>query len=300
MKWNTHDSNCGIDRKIKNNYFYHYTKLDILKKIFDDQNGKNVTLLLSDYHYLNDAEEGIYFYNFLRDYKEDIVNIFETDNEKKYCLNEINYFIDVDSYRYRLQEQEDKHFSFSLSELRDSMQFWRQDYANKNGIALCFDKSKFKNFKDKKELKLEKISYFNMDKKILKRFLSCFIKEIKENAERDLEGENHCGSYKLSKIKFWVIKNNVWESEREWRLIKNVSSLSLACEKKLKKIIEFPYKINEDYIPRCEVKIQNPFDEIILGPSIPDYYIGYVQDWLNQNNYKMKVTKSHGHERPKL
>lgn len=310
-----------------NNYLYHYTKIDALQYIFNDSKGKKVNLRFTDYHFLNDADEGIWFYNFLKNHGKDVVNIFEKENERKYCESAIKDFLGYESYNYRLDETYGKHYSFSLSEMNDSMQFWRQDYANENGIAFRFNRTWYKN--KNKDLpysvpELERVQYLGSDTK--EQIFSEFIEKVKEEADlieyKDDIGEdgepivNMQGASILNKAPFWVIKNSVWESEREWRLTKSVGALTVSMQKRLKKKnkldsdnnqekvkcdFEEKFEVDEKCIPRYKIDIQNPFDEIILGPSFSDYFIGSVKDWLEQHNYNdIVITKSLGHERRKV
>ena len=99
---------------------------------------------------------------------------------------------------------------------------------------------------------------------------------------------------------FWSVKNNVWESEKEYRMIKDIKSLTLSVKRRSNSKQELPYEIGPDFKPRYRMIIQNPFDEIILGPEIPDGYIGFVKDWLAQKHYDVDVTQSRGRERRRI
>jgi hypothetical protein len=58
-------------------YLYHYTKINVLHEIFNDPEGKNVRLRFTDMHFLNDTEEGKFFYNFMKKNKNRIVKRFK-------------------------------------------------------------------------------------------------------------------------------------------------------------------------------------------------------------------------------
>lgn len=296
-------------------YLYHYTKIDYLEKIFNDPNGKYVTLLLSEYHSLNDAEEGIYLYNFLRDYKDNIADLFETDDEKKYCKIAIDDFFKGENFKYLCERYCGKHFSFSLSELRDSMQFWRQDYANENGIALRFniDMYEEKNKNTSAYIPIEKIHYLGentIKEVLLDDILLEFAKTVREEADfvnhiKDVDDDGSpfypmMGSSMLKYAPFWSVKNNVWESEKEYRMIKEIKSLTLSAKRRSNSKLDLPYEIGPDFKPRYRTIIQNPFDEIILGPEIPDGYVGFIKEWLTQKHYNVSVSQSHGRERRRL
>ena len=244
----------------------------------------------------------------MKDFKESITSLFKTENEKKYCKNAIDTFLTSDCYRYLCGYYNDKHFSFSMSELKDSMQFWRQDYACENGIALGFNKSRYEE-ESEKNLSLGKIQYLDMEtvEFILHEFMDTIRKEaeyINHINEFNDDGTPHydmSGSFVLTKSPFWLIKNKVWSSEQEWRLVKTIKSLNIAMEKRRKKDYKLPYEIGNDFKPRYKAVLQNPFDEIILGPAFPDTYVDYIKDWLRQQHYDIKnVSKSLGRERSKI
>ncbi|SOD15752.1 Protein of unknown function [Fibrobacter sp. UWB16] len=295
-------------------FLYHYTKIDVLQHIFNDPNGVKVNLRFTDYHFLNDADEGIWFYNFLKNHKKDVVNIFEKENEREYCEFAIDNFLGYESYFYRLNEHYGKHYSFSLSEMKDSMQFWRQDYANENGVALRFNTELYKDKNNDLPYpvpELECVHYLGND--TMKQIFSEFIKIVTDEAdlikykeEIDKDGEpivDMQGASVLNRAPFWVIKNSVWKSEREWRLTKSVGALnrSVYNQEHEKSDFEQKFEVDEKCIPRYRMDIRNPFDEIILGPSFSDYYIDSVKVWLELHNYKdVDISKSLGHERRKI
>lgn len=299
--------------KNKVDYLYHYTRFSTLEKIFNDKSGKTVELQLTDHHFLNDAEEGIYFYNFLMNNMEQIAQTFDSEDEQKYCAHEIDEFLKSYSYEYRRDEQSGKNFIFSFSELKDSMQFWRQDYANDRGVALAFNKSKFENFSENLSLTLDKVLYLSIE--TFKDDLPHFFEKVKEESElinhvNDIEMTEDgaepryylSGCDKLAKTKFLTIKNKVWESECEWRLIFGISALTFSCQKdKFSLSGGLGLYVDDKGVPRYKIRIPNPFDEVVLGPSFPENFVKSVNDWFFQHGYKnMKISKSQGHERPRF
>ena len=275
---------------------YHYTTLGVIPKIFNDTEGNTIELKLKDYHFLNDGHEGKWFARFMSICQNDIVRKFE-ENEKFVCEKAIKDFVDYGCYRMLLREQTDKHYSFSMSELRDSMLFWRQDYAKDNGVALCTEK---KDFENKSKLTVEQVRYLGVDtvKDLLPNFvdaikhdaqyiksLTDFRKYISNNGDSDiLEGERV-----LEKSDFLRMKNFTWEAEKEWRII--VTHKYNGKENLLEKE---GVEIDEYFVPRYRIKIENPFNEIILGPSFSDYYVESVGEWFDKKKYKIKVSKSLG------
>lgn len=278
-------------------YLYHYTTLGVLQKIFNDPDGKTIELKLKDYHFLNDEHEGKWLVRFLNECKKNIVAKFE-ENEKFACEKAIDDFVEGECYRMLLREQNDKHYSFSMSELRDSTLFWRQDYAKDNGVALRTEKIVFEN---KSKWPVEPILYLGVD--TVKKYLPDFVGAVKQDAQyvkcqADLRNESPEdsisgmleGAKTLTKTDFLKLKNIIWEAEKEWRII--VTHKSDGKEDLLKKD---GVEIDENFVPRYKLKIENPFDEIILGPSFSKYYVESVSKWLKQNKYdKIRVSQSLG------
>ena len=91
----------------------------------------------------------------------------------------------------------------------------------------------------------------------------------------------------LEKSDFLRMKNFTWEAEKEWRII--VTHKYNGKENLLEKE---GVEIDEYFVPRYRIKIENPFNEIILGPSFSDYYVESVGEWFDKKKYKIKVSKS--------
>ncbi len=275
---------------------YHYTTLGVIPKIFNDSEGRTIELKFKDYHFLNDGHEGKWLARFMSICQKEIVRKFE-ENEKFVCEKAIKDFVDYGCYRMLLREQNDKHYSFSMSELRDSMLFWRQDYAKDNGVALCTEKKEFEN---KSKLTVEQVRYLDID--TVKELLPDFVDAIKHDAQyiKNLtefrkyifdNGDSNIleGESVLEKSDFLRMKNFTWEAEKEWRII--VTHKYNGKENLLEKE---GVEIDEYFVPRYRIKIENPFNEIILGPSFPDYYVESVGEWFDKRKYKIKVSKSLG------
>jgi hypothetical protein len=284
-------------------HLYHYTRLSTLEKIFFDHEGDLVELQFTDYHFLNDEDEGQWLYKLFRDYEKDIVDEFD-ESEKLACKKGIDDFVEFEYFKGLLKEQKNKFYSFSLSELKDSMLFWRQDYANENGIALGFNKTKFE---ETYSQKIEKIRYLGIDN--VKSCLPSFVDAVKRDSKyikkrSDLKDEvlvNQLDAAKiLAKVDFSRIKNQTWESEKEWRIIVSNLRCDYDChvDDRKNEFEKGRFEIDANCIPRYRVKIKNPFDEIILGPNFSRYYVDSVREWLKQHKYEnIKVSNSLGHER---
>lgn len=275
---------------------YHYTKIDFLKDIFNDPEGKTIELKLKDYHFLNDEYEGKWLVHFMESCQNKIVSMFE-ENERFVCEKAIKDFVEYGCYRMLLKEHNDKHYSFSMSELRDSMLFWRQDYAKDNGVALCTEKTELER---KSKLTVEQVRYLGVDS--VKNLLPDFVDAIKHDAQyiknlTDLRkyisdnGDSDIleGECALERSDFLRVKNFTWEKEKEWRII--VTRKSEEIKDLLDKDV---IVIDEKFVPRYRIKIENPFNEIILGPSFPDYYVESVGEWFDKKKYKINVSKSFG------
>lgn len=284
-------------------YLYHYTTLDVLQDIFNDPKGKFIELRLKDYHFLNDEDEGNWLVRFMDECRNKIVAKFD-ENEKFVCNKAIKDFVEYGCYRMCRDEQEDKHYSFSMSELEDSMLFWRQDYAKNKGIALCTEK---KDFEKKSKQKVEQVRYLDVD--TVKDILPFFANAIREDSEyirnrSDLRKNGSDmleGERSLENTDFLRIKNGTWRQEKEWRIIitekRGFSKVSANKNEKKKLAKKSNVIIDENFIPRYRLKMRNPFSRIILGPSISGCYVDSVQKWFDRKGYEITVSKSLGHER---
>lgn len=293
-------------------HLYHYTKINVLHEIFNDPEGKNVRLRFTDMHFLNDTEEGIYFYRFIEKYKDEIVKKFKDGDEQEYCKCAIEKFLEYECYRYRLEEQSGKHYICSFSELPDYAYFWLTNYANENGIALRLNTSACEPFDNPY---LSRVRYFNVES--IDQLMPDFVNTVREDSkyidiQRGSADEPECvginGAQVLGRYPFSVIKNKIWEHEREWRMVRSLKALDLSMatrpfiekkmqgkfdEKKIRdKDVKETFEIDEYGVPRYYLDMPNPFDEIILGPMISNDFENYINDWLNRRNYKIRVEKS--------
>ena len=302
-------------------HLYHYTKINVLREIFKDPEGKKVRLRFTDMHFLNDAEEGIYFYKFIEKYKDEIVKKFKEGDEQEYCKCAIEDFLDSECYRYLLEEQSGKHYVCSFSELQDSIYFWLTNYANENGIALRLKTSACE-FYDSGPY-LSRVRYFNVES--IDRLMPDFVNMVREDSkyidiQRASDDEPACvgmnGAQVLGRSPFSIIKNKIWEPEKEWRMVRSLKALSLSMANrsfaKNKVVKENDNELEDDWdakeffkvddygVPRYYINMPNPFDEIILGPSFSRYYVDSVKKWLDEHKYhNVKVSLSEAHLRHK-
>ena len=172
------------------------------------------------------------------------------------------------------------------------MLFWRQDYAKDNGIALCTEKS---DFEKKSKLTVEQVRYLGAE--TLNETLPDFVAAVEHDAQyiksrSDLRSDITDmleGAKSLANTDFLRVKNITWEAEKEWRII--ITHKSNGKENHLKRN---EIEIDEKCIPRYLMRIENPFDEIILGPTFSNYYVESVSEWFDRNHYKIKVSRSLG------
>ena len=253
-------------------FLYHYTTIDTLQYMFRED--RHVEFRFTDYRFLNDAEEGTFLDKYVdrqsANFRSGLTQTAQLlfDEEKK-KLN-------------RLLFTGDKYFYImSFGELEDSMQFWRQDYAKDKGICLKIDPSKFESMKTVKGIdvpKFKKVIYARLDGD-----MNTVFPELKDKLEKEAikidDGVSTIDSYQL--VHFlpdpYEVKNAVWRSECEWRLY--VPDKSIVDYK------QDEYKIDNTGIPRTKIWIDNPFEEIILGPSFTPSYEVSIKRWLSDRGF---------------
>lgn len=252
-------------------YLYHYTTRDTLRHIFKkSESGESyVEFRFTDYRFLNDAEEGIFWIKYLD----------RQSAHFKACLSPeaITFFDDLCLKAKSLLAGDDEFFYImSFSELEDSMQFWRQDYAKNNGVCLKIDTSRFKSLKTKKGYPVPpfcQVKYPRLSNHINVVFPK--LKDILEGeAAKIRNGEKKFEEYALENLIDLLpydVKNFVWKSEQEWRL--QMPGAKYAFYKEI-------YEIDDKGIPRAKIWIDNPFKEIILGPTLTPSDAAFTKKWL--------------------
>ena len=253
-------------------FLYHYTTIDTLQYMFRED--RHVEFRFTDYRFLNDAEEGTFLSKYVdrqsTNFRSGLTRTAQLlfDKEKE-SLNRL--LLTGDKYFYIM----------SFGELEDSMQFWRQDYAKDKGICLKINTSKFESMKTVKGVstpKFKKVIYAG-----LKDDMKTVFPELKKKIEREAIKVNQ-GKAKLANYRFihflpnpYEVKNAVWRSECEWRLV--VPDKSIVDYK------QDEYKIDNTVIPRTKIWIDNPFEEIILGPSFTPSYEVSIKRWLSDRGF---------------
>lgn len=257
-------------------YLYHYTTIDTLHHMFKkNESGKSfVEFRFTDYRFLNDAEEGTFFKKYMekqsKKFKESL------SSETRILFDEA-----VERVQSLLAGDNEYFYVMSFSELEDSMQFWRQDYAKNKGICLKINTSKMEGMKKEKKYPISsfvKVKYLRLNDGIE----SCF-PELKNKLEKCAANiKSGVKTFEFYKYENWFelfpydVKNFVWKSEKEWRLqIPDATHDS-------RKVF---YEIDDKGIPRAKIWIDNPFEEIILGPTFSPQYINSIKKWLGDRGF---------------
>ena len=257
------------------NFLYHYTTIDTLPYMFNKtKSGKvYVELRFTDYRFLNDAEEGTFF----KKYMEKQSKKFK---ESLSCETKMLFDEAVDRVQSLLAGDNEYFYVMSFSELEDSMQFWRQDYAKNKGICLKIDTSKMEGMKKEKKYPIS--SFVKVKYPRLNDGIEIWFPELKNKLEKctaNIWSGKKIESYKYEnwfEIFPYDVKNFVWKSEQEWRL--QIPDAKLASRNVF-------YEIDDKGIPRAKIWIDNPFVEIILGPSFSPQYVDSIKKWLEGRGF---------------
>ena len=267
-------------------FLYHYTTIKSLPYIF--KAGGKVSLRLTDYRFLNDAEEGIFLAKIIKNNREDFCKGLY-DSKVVDMFNE--YADDVEKWIDWLQEKKAEIYLMSFTELDDSMQFWRQDYAKEKGLCL---KLKTANLKVPNKLEGSEYDYNNHSVFSKVRYfgkndgINAAMPELKQNLEdfRQAILDGHASRDELlyllpRNIGPFDVKNRVWKSEAEWRM----KIIHFSDDDSTIGSLIADYKVDELGIPRATIEVDNPFEEIILGPSFTTSYVASIKKWLSGRGF---------------
>ena len=266
-------------------FLYHYTTIKTLPYMFQE-NG-DVEFRFTDYRFLNDAEEGVFLKKFILKNKSAFRKSLKDQNLKRL----------FDLFAYRLTSFAENFikknyvtYIMSFTKCEDSMQFWRQDYAKDKGICLKLNTSKFKYpieyeaaSGEQKCPTFNQVHYISAKDSIgkvfpkLKKDLNHY---LKSKGESQIDEVDFLRDFP-SRIKIFSVKNKVWKSEDEWRL----KIVRLNDGSTLSSVITH-YEIDDLGIPRAKIKIKNPIEEIILGPSFTPQYVDSIKIWLADRGHK--------------
>ena len=270
-------------------YLYHYTTIKSLPYIFK-ADGK-VSLRLTDYRFLNDAEEGSFLAKIVK------------KNRAAYCeklydpimLNKFNEFADfIEEQNSRLQENKADVYLMSFTALEDSMQFWRQDYAKDKGLCLKLNTS---NFKVPNELCDTVYDYNNTPVFSKVRYsgindsIDVAIPELRKRLEEFRQAicdDVACRDDPLPiDTGLFDVKNRVWRSEVEWRM----KVIHFADYDTTLGSLDVDYNVDDLGIPRATIEIDNPFVEIVLGPTFSPQYVDSIKRWLDGRHFNDIIVK---------
>jgi len=277
---------------------YHYTSNEAFLSIIE---GKK--LHLSSLNLSNDSQEGVYFFERLKDI------LFK----KLRCK-------DLEGYEYYLKNfcEDEGAVGFCFSEEGDLLSQWRAYAVDASGISIGFNKERLEelisnNTDEFKGLQLTKIIYSesieeNVPIEKIEQMVRLHELELEENlSELEpnelLKGIQQLSSGKandflgfiqdISSIRF-QFKNPCFKEEKEWRLFRHIVNLALIADLdemgfKSKKDIIIPYIEYPDVILPDDI-----IDEVILGPNnkTPDYIVEMLILKNNFRNVKIKHSKN--------
>lgn len=90
---------------------------------------------------MNDAEEGVFLKKFIEKKRTDYSKALNDSDSQKLFDKVADHYVKLEE---TLREMNSVPYIMSFTECRDSMQFWRQDYAKDKGICLRLNTTKFK------------------------------------------------------------------------------------------------------------------------------------------------------------
>jgi len=276
-------------KKNKASIIWHYTKTDVLEKIFPPKNiikYKNgeryeieneeyckdkIKLRFTNIRFLNDPSEGLVLREFYENNENLILNSLPENDRKK---------IPKEIFKEKMPDLYDSYV-FSATHLENSFTFWNKEYAGANGIAIGINRRNFDlnsrifagDFLD--------VNYIDLHKKNGEEIIeniSSIIKNINSFAELfsplDNNEFNSCCLY-LNMFSI-LFKHYSWKGEEEMRF-------PLIKGKKLSTDIEFSKnRITKNHY---EYVNKNAVAHIMLGPECSEEQVEIVRDYLRINEY---------------
>jgi len=281
------------------NLVWHYTKMGTLDKIFLPKGGKEykkgkIRLRFTHIRFLNDPSEGLVFRKFFKDNIKEIANSIK-ENSSKNLQKDLHKIILNESIPENVLDS-GNDYTFSISNLIDSLVFWTSEYAGLDGIAILFKKSDIEELENKRRnLIARDVHYLNLyyEQAANKKEMEEFIKEVVVNIIGNsilAESFNSKISQKeiiprIMRIFSWFCKQKSWEHEREMRII---------IEKPTNTEIIFEGNSVKKYcyesFPVSIVK------GIMLGPKCNSEQEKLIKEYLNNNGYKINVERSRAFE----
>ncbi|MCL2206612.1 MAG: hypothetical protein FWB90_00765 [Fibromonadales bacterium] len=109
---------------------WHYTKIDVLEKIFSPKRGKqrnkNVNIRFTASSFLKDPSEGLVLKEFLEKNKRNVFSNLPVNCKERVSNERIDKKRHEDGFNY----------IFSTTRLEDSFAFWNKEYAGWDGVAI--------------------------------------------------------------------------------------------------------------------------------------------------------------------
>jgi len=249
----------------KENIVWHYTKMEVLKKIFLPEG--NIRLRFTDCRFTNDPSECLILGDFLK------------KNEKRIIPNLDDGCKEIFKKEIGNERANSSSYIFSASNLEDSFAFWSKEYAGLDGISIGFNKEKVN--KDKYFLeRFINVEYINPKTKendidIIKIFSDHLNKMFKAYVNyKDIQEKTKFLPFFLDLFSF-LYKHKSWEYEKESRLI--ISNPNPPT-------IEF----TKNSIAECQYEKfdKNIVEYIILGPKCGDEQVEVVRKYLKKYGYE--------------
>jgi len=270
---------------------WHYTKMDILEKIFPQKNSKEykinekkipqINLRFTNCRFKNDPSESLILHDLLVKNEDHIVELYKCNKE------------DFDKYIKKAKEHSKNSYIFSMSYLEDSFAFWSKEYAGADGIAIVFNKDNFENLVQGSEfgnffdvVYNESIKSIYEYSRILYEQRKCYFDSLsKEHSSPPMFYALNCFLDCYSSI----YKLASWKHELEIRAI--LAYFNMEEKEKINAKIEFmENKITKSCYEYFDKNIVN---SIMLGPACGEEHIEVVEDYLKENGYEgIKVDRS--------
>jgi len=280
------------------NVIWHYTKMDVLKKIFKDKDIKrekykkaekgNIELRFTHSRFTNDPSESLILRKFLETNKNTILGNLDENirNEVKKC-QEINYYEKVFDNDCDNLGNDCYPFILSTTHSKDSFTFWSKDYAGLDGVAIGINEEIFK-----QQLKENNKCHRMLDVIYIDPLSNDMVKSINEKIN-DIYDYNYV-KYKDAYPKFDILytllfyysslyKHKSWECEKEVRVILQKDKIDVKIEFYENKIIPVCYEsFNEDVV-----------NSIMLGPGSNEKAQKAIDMFLKDRGYdNINVSRS--------
>jgi len=276
----------------KEKIVWHYTKMNVLEKIFPpifikngeenkEYNKDKITFRFTGDKFSKDPSECLILNEFFKINKENILKNLDSGCRKKVNQEQFRNGLSDSVYSY----------VFSTTHLKDSFAFWSKDYAGNDGISIGIKWDSIRNDKSSDKstnMLFGDVGYVYPDLKIdptdnliketannLNTSYIIFNELIKDNAYS--RKPNTVLDIFTDFFSNWY-KHKSWEHEKEARITAHDNCLDLKTEFNDNKIKKVGYKtFNKSIV-----------SSIILGPDCDNEQVKAVEDYLVDNGYNNK------------